>query len=393
MLTDSVYARDIRVRRYAEYLAADGHFIDIICLQSEDRTSQGSHMHIRVFPLPWMRNRREGLGLVLNWLTTAFFMLLRGSWLDIEDHYDVVHVHNMPDFLVFCAIVPRLRGCPILLNIHDPVPELAQSKLQLSAEHPLIRIQALLETLSTRFSSHIITSTDFFRQKLVERGIPREKITVIANAPEPGIFLCPNHRWKRRTDQKEFVLLYVGTVAYRYGLHILVEALPRLREEIPTVRVRVYTKILKEGKTLDQCVLLARRLGVADLFEVRPPAPLDRMPEIMSQADLGVYPALRDVHMDNALSLKIPEMAAVGLPIVATRLSVLEEIYGDDSIAFVPSGDPDALARKIIQLYQAPEMLDRLSASAFAKSRVLDWKSEYRVYQEILKSLLGRNIA
>ena len=46
--------------------------------------------------------------------------------------YDIVHVHNMPDFLVFSALVPKLFGSKVLLDLHDPMPELIQCIYNLS---------------------------------------------------------------------------------------------------------------------------------------------------------------------------------------------------------------------------------------------------------------------
>jgi glycosyltransferase involved in cell wall biosynthesis len=393
MLTHSVYDRDIRVRRYAEYLADEGHCVDIVCLESESGESQTRHPNIRVFPLSMTRNRKEGLGLVVNWGITALMMFILSSRLDIKRRYDLAHVHNMPDFLVFCVLFQRLRGCPVILNIHDPTPELAQSKLSLPPDHPVIRVQAILEKISIKFSTHIITSTNVFKKKLVERGTSPDKITVIMNAPDSRIFHLVDGLRRHSPFQDHFTILYVGTVARRYGLHIVVEALTLLRTEIPHLRLKVYTKILREGKALNDCVVLARTLGVADLFEVHPPVPLENMPEIMRQADIGVYPALSDCHMDNALSLKIPEMASMGLPIVSTRLSILEEMFGDDCIAFVPPGDPRALAEKILELYHSPDLMDRLAENALARSALVDWESQYRKYHDLLESLVGRNLS
>jgi glycosyltransferase involved in cell wall biosynthesis len=390
MLTHSVYARDIRVRRYSEYLAEEGHFVDIICLHSEDRGPQSSHPNIRVYPLPFSRARREGLALLMNWALTALMMAVVSTVLEIRRHYDIVHVHNMPDFLVFCPILARLRGSPVILNIHDPQPELARSKLGLPPDHYSIRAQLLVEKISISFSSHVITSTRVFKERLMARGVPEAKISIILNAPDPRVFRPSLKPIPSPTEQERFVILYVGTVAFRYGLSIAVEALPALRKAIPCVKLAVYTKIVHEGKALDACVQLARNLGVADLFEVHPPIPLEEMPALMQAADIGIYPAFKDCHMDDALSLKVPEMATVGLPIVATRLAVLEDIFGEEAIAFVPPGDPQALADKIIELYRKPELRKRLAENALKKAAVLDWPAQYKAYCALVESLVGR---
>ncbi len=389
MLTNSVYRRDTRVRRYAEYLIRDGYQVDVICLPSQRGERPGSISGVRVYPIRLTRSRREGLRQALQWLLSAFLMFLRLSALDIRQHYDLIHAHNIPDFLVFCAVVPRLRGAVVLLNLHDPSPELARSKLGLPSDHPVVRINAWIEKICVRFSSHVLTATNSFKALLVQRGIPDEKITVVMNAADRRFFSPDWPGVPDRKDRERFTLLYVGTVAERYGLHILVRALPLLRSEIPGIRLRVVPKIRNEGKGLDDCLELAERLGVGDLVRVDEPVPLEEMPSIMKEADIGCYPALRDCHMDIALSLKIPEMVDVGLCIVASRLSVLEDLYGEDAIAFVPPGDPNALADRIIELYRNPRTRQQLAATARERAQDFSWERQYEIYKATLEKLLS----
>ena len=112
MITHSVYIRDTRVRRYAEPLADEGHHVDVICLASENGQPQSNHPNIAVYALPMTRTRREGWAHIFEWVYAAFMMFLYCSKLDLRHRYNLIHVHNMPDFLVFCALIPRLRGCP-----------------------------------------------------------------------------------------------------------------------------------------------------------------------------------------------------------------------------------------------------------------------------------------
>lgn len=389
MLTHSIYERDIRVRRYAEYLAADGDCVDVISMRSDQPEGLPAVENVRVYPVPIERTRQEGLRLILLWMVSAVTMFFYLTALDIRRRYDLVHVHNMPDFLVFCALIPRLRGCPVLLNVHDPVPEVTMSKLGLPRNHSLVRIQVWLERICIRFSSHVLTATASFKKILIERGVPEEKITVITNAADSRFFKCPDRVMKTSPHNGRFTLLYVGTVAYRYGLDVAVRALPALRQAIPGLRLRVVPKILHEGAGLDASMELARELGVDDLIQLDDPVPLEQMPDIMEQADIGLYPARRDCHMDIALSLKIPEMAEMGLCIVASRLKVLEEHFGENAIAFVPPGDSEALAKKIIELYRSPEERQRLAGNALERSKELSWESQYQIYTATLAKLLN----
>ena len=389
MVTYSVYERDTRVRRYAEYLANEGHLVDVVSLTSERREVFCASGNLRVYPIPMTRTRREGLVQMVRWLVCAYVMFFFVTILDIKRRYDIVHIHNMPDFLVFCALIPRVRGCPVLLNIHDPVPEVTRSKLGLAQDHLLVRAQVWLERICVKFSTHVVTATRSFKEILVNRGVPADKITVIVNAADRRFFQPPATSVCEDAGKKDFTLLYVGTVAARYGLDVAVRALALLKGQIPGLRLRVLPKIVREGAGLDMSLKLAKELGVVDLVRVDKPVPLEEMPRIMRDADIGLYPARQDCHMDIALSLKIPEMATVGLCVVSSRVPVLEELYGEDAIAFVPPGDHEALARKVLELYRSPDERKRLAISAMERNRDLSWETEYERYRNLLVRLVS----
>ncbi len=111
MLTHSVYSRDIRVRRYAEYLVNDGYLVDIICLATEDGAPQSNSARIGVYPVPMTRRRREKLGHLIDWGMSILFMFWFVNKLSFKHRYDLIHVHNMPDVLVFCRAVSEIDGC------------------------------------------------------------------------------------------------------------------------------------------------------------------------------------------------------------------------------------------------------------------------------------------
>lgn len=392
MILHNIFARHVRVRRLADSLAGDGHYVDVISLESDDGSDQSRPPFIRCYTLNKTRTRHEGLGHVLDWASTVLAMFYHLNRLDRKNRYDVIHVHNMPDFLVFTALIQRLAGKPVLLHIGDPMPELGQSKLNVGPDHLLIRALGLLEQASCRFSTHVITALESFKRQLIFRGTPPDKITVIMNMPDSRLFAPDVIASKLRRDPDHYTVLYVGTVATRYGLETMVKALPTLREIIPQIRFKIVPKIKEEGKGLDDCVMLARKLGVDDLLHVVDPAPIEEMPGIMASADVGIYPAIRNCHMDWALSLKIPEMALAKLPMVSTRLDVLEQLYGDEAIAFYDSEDHMGLASRIIEIHDSPSFRESLVSNAYQKACVNDWSHQYAIYKKLLTKLLKRPV-
>ncbi|MFH1116724.1 MAG: glycosyltransferase family 4 protein [Pseudomonadota bacterium] len=388
MLTHSIYSRDTRIRRLSEYLTADGHRVDVICLAADTSEEPVDSGNLRVFPLPVSRRRRERLGLVFEWIVTFVLMFVYTTRLDLKNRYDLIHVHNMPDFLVFCAMLPRLRGCPVILNIHDVTPQVARSKLDLPAAHPLIRALAVIERICMGFSTYVITETRVAAKSLIDGGAPHDKVGIVMNAADARMFRPDEKNVDRHPKTGPFTVLFVGTVARRYGLETCVRALPYIRPAVPDIRLKVIPKVKHEGVALDECLALAESMGVRELIELSDPVPLERMPAVMLDSNLGLYPAFSDCHMEVSPSLKIPEMVNMGLPIVASRLSWLEELYGAESVAFVPPGDPKALGEKIVDLHRSPEERERLARNAMKRGAALTWEEQYGAYKEILSELL-----
>ena len=87
--------------------------------------------------------------------------------LQLRSRYDVMHVHNIPDFLVFAAVVPKLMGARIILDIHDVVPELYSGKFGSSERSLTFRALLSIERLSCRFADHVIIANHLWHDKLV----------------------------------------------------------------------------------------------------------------------------------------------------------------------------------------------------------------------------------
>jgi glycosyltransferase involved in cell wall biosynthesis len=387
MLVHSVYSRDPRVRRYAEHLAKLGHEVDVIGLAADVSEQSPPYSTIKIYPIALKRERKGGAWQAVEWLISGALMFFKLTRLWISRRHDFIHVNNMPDFLVFSAWIPRLFRKVVILDVHDPIPELMRSKMGLDDSHWLVRTQKFLERISVSFSSHVLTATPSFARILIQRGAAKGKVTVVMNAADPEIFRPSLDTKKSSTPNERFTLLYVGTVARRYGLEIAVKALPLIREHIPNLLLRIVTRMGNEGEEVKYLTGLAEDLGVSDILSVEPPVPLEEVPELMKSADIGLYPAIRDCHMDIALSLKAPEMLLVGLPMVSSRLSALEEIFGEDAIVYFPSGDWRAMARKVVELYNDPQERFERAKKGVELASNLSWPEQFRAYLEALARL------
>ena len=109
---------ETRVEREALALVARGYEVDVLCLRAKNEPEFSDENGVNVYRLP--ARRRMGQGVLnqffeyLNFFMKAFFKLIS---LHRQKSYGVVQLHNLPDFLVFAGLGPKLMGAKLILDI------------------------------------------------------------------------------------------------------------------------------------------------------------------------------------------------------------------------------------------------------------------------------------
>jgi glycosyltransferase involved in cell wall biosynthesis len=193
MIVHKYYPTDIRVRRQAEALHAAGVEVEVICLRrpGEPAHAVTAGVHAHRVPL----RLRADIGAIAQLLEyLAFFVLasITLAWRHLRKPYDVIQIHNLPDFLVFVALIPKLLGSRVILDLHDLMPEFFQSRFGGSFGRSLTGLVLLQEKLSCKFADHVITVTELWRQTLISRGVPAEQCSVVMNLADHHVdFISP----------------------------------------------------------------------------------------------------------------------------------------------------------------------------------------------------------
>lgn len=388
MIVHQYYYRDTRVRRYADALADAGAQVDVICVRPPSQLSMNHNSNVRVFTIPLGRGYGSRGSYLLEY---GLAFLLFTAWLlalHMKHRYQVIHIHNMPDFLIFTALVPRLMGAKLILDIHDPMPELYMSKYRQSPTGIMVRLMQLQEKASTMFAHALITVNSSVKESLVERSIPGDKITVVSNLPDRRVFDRARYRKERRTQNEYFTLLYPGTIAPRYGLDVAIRALPSLVERIPRLRLVI---IGPQVEYVNELAALAERLGVSTFVQFKPAIPVDQVPRQIIRADVGIYMALPDPYIRLVTPTKVMEYVVMGIPVIASRLKVLEELFTGSALMFFEPGDEEQFASCVFDLYEDPLRRDELVNNADDRFvRTHTWDNERRKYFDLLSRVLTR---
>jgi glycosyltransferase involved in cell wall biosynthesis len=378
MVVDNHYP-DVRVERQANALLARGYEVDVICLRRDGERRVERRGPLSVYRLPG-RRQRGASPLLQLWEYVAFLMLATAmvSLRHLRIPYDSVQVHNVPDFLVFSAALPKLTGSGVILDLHDLMPEFFASRFGNRMNSPLVRGVALQERVAAAFSDQLLTVTDLWRQTLVKRGIPGDKVTVVMNLPDERIF--PPTPPKDQPANDALTVIYHGTFTHRYGLDLLIRALAQARERHP-----LQLLLHGRGEFLGEMRNLVDELALNDSVRFSTePLPTEALPDLILSAQMGVIPYRSDVFTDGILPTKLMEYAALGIPAIVSRTPAVEAYFGDDMVRFVEPGSMHGLADALSELAARPQQRTALALNALRFAQERRWESEATTYAAVV---------
>jgi len=375
---------DPRVRNQVQALAAEGHDVDIICLrrQGQPRFERAGRVTIRRLPLSHQRGGK------LRYLAaySAFFALaaLWTTALYLRRRYEVVVTHSLPDTLVFTALVPKLMGAKIVLDLHECMPEFFATKFGVTQRHPAVKMIAWLEQASIRMSDFAITCNEPMRRVFLDRGADPHRIGVVMNSADETIFRAGAVGAQSR-ESGRFTIVSHGTIEDRYGLDTAVRAIALLKNEIPGLRLQIFG----EGPQERELHLLARRLGVEDQVSFGGYVPRDDLLRAIEAADAGLVATKRDAFRDLTHCLKMFEFVSMKKPVICSRIPAVEACFDEESFLYFAAGDERDLACTIKRLQSEPDMSKRLVARATVANEPFRWRRQREIYLLLMKPMLA----
>lgn len=344
----SYYPNDVRPRREAEAMVEAGMSVDIICLRKEHQPAKETINGVHVHRIPMRKIRAGRLDYIFQYLGFIIWSFCRLALLHFHKKFDVVHVHNMPDMLVFAALIPKLGGSGVLLDLHDPMPEVYMTKYSIRENHFAIRLLKLLERLSIRFSDCVITPNIAFRNRFVSRGCPEDKISIVMNSPMETVF-GSNEKCNppaEHQDQERLVLMYHGSVFERHGLDTALEAMTILLKKIPNLQLKVFGT----GEYTEQFLSLVTVHHLQDCVQYHGFLPLEEIVNQIRSTDVGIIPNKMSPFTNINFPVRIFEYICMGKPAVVPRTEGILDYFDEDSLFFFEPGNAESLAQAILSL-------------------------------------------
>ena len=375
---------DPRIRRQSDALVDAGYEVDVICLRDPDEAAEDLDGPLRIVRLPVSRRFVGFAGHIAEYL--AFTAM--AAWRLAREHrrrqYDLVQVATVPDFLSFAAIPEKLGNVPLLLDLHEDMPEFFRDRFSARLLRPLLPLVTAATKASAAVADELITVHEPLRQLSIARGVPPEKISVVMNSADGRLFDPSRHEQRSFMADGELRLIHHSNFQRIYGLDVAIDGLSRLR---PGLRWRL--DVYGDGPWRPQIEAAVARTGTADRVHLHGRVPMDDLPRALAAADVGLVPSLPEPYLEYSLSTKLLEYAAMGVPTIASDLATFRHHFTDAALAFVPGGDPEALARAVESMADDPERAAAMGKEARRQAAAYDWELQKARYLETVDRLVA----
>lgn len=386
MVVFSYYPDDPRVRRSAEALSVEGHTVSVICLRNRNQKNLEIVNNVKIFRLPIHRKRGRKIRYIFEYfifIVLAFFKLLTFC---LKGKVDIVHVHNMPDILVFSSLVPKFTGAKVILDLHDPMPEVFMAKYSIDGDHRIIKTLLLLERLSINYADLVITPNIAFLDLFVSRGCPREKIHIVMNTPQENIF-SPNVTMKiapKTNLLREIVLMYHGTIVERHGLNDALKAVKYLSSRYKNIRLNVFG----DGDYVDTFLSLRASLDLEDRVIFYGKVSLERISKEIESIDIGIIPNRKTVFTELNFPTRIFEYLCKSKPVIAPMTKGITDYFNTDSLFFFTPGDHIDLARAIEEVIENKEKVKRVLLKSIKVYKKNTWSFQKEMLLKIYNKIV-----
>lgn len=279
-------------------------------------------------------------------------------------------------------ILSRRLRAPLVFDVRDIWPEAiaASGRLQSGT---LIGVLERLEKAIYAASSAVTVVTEGKRERLIEKGVPAEKVHVIPNGVDLRRFESqepmPESEWRALgLAPGRFTLLYAGIMNPPQGLDVLLDATATLRADAPDLAARFQLAMVGAGSERARLAERVVNEGLGETVRFVAEQPRDAIPPLLRSADAIVVP-LRPRKDTHTVPSKLYEAMASGRPVLVSADGAPAEILREAKAGLAtPASDAAALAGSIRALLEDPARARSFGeagksyAAAFDRGRLVE---------------------
>lgn len=353
-----IYPNDVRVQPHAECLRDDGYDVTVISPGAKGYAWHETVHGIRIYRFPFFQAKDSLFSYFIEYATATFFLTAFTFWVWIRHGMDILLSYNPPDIVFILGLIPRLMGKTIVFDVRDISPELYQSKF-LRPNPFIVWLLLLMEKLSCRVATHVVTVNESYRRILQKRnGISDDRISVIRQGPDLSL-LRPTNPDQELRKRASTIFLYLGNMSRQDGVEHLLRALYHLDTNYGYKDW--FCVLIGDADDMESLNQLACELGIDSKLWFTGYVPHEKWVPLVSTADICVEPAPANAVNVISTMNKIMDYMALGKPCVAYDLPE-HRVTAADSALYAAPNEPLDLARQFEYLIKHPEEGRRLGA-------------------------------
>jgi glycosyltransferase involved in cell wall biosynthesis len=386
MVVFSSYPLDVRVRREAEALTAAGMKIDVLCRTSRGELSKENVRGITTFRIKLDRKRSGKIGYLWEYFYFFMWALWKVSVLNVTKKYDIIHVHNMPDFLVFTSLIPKIFGAKVILDLHDPMPELFTSIFKTSQQSIVYKILLKIEKLSIWYSDAVLTPNIAFKNIFISRSCPPEKVNIIMNSPDENVFKYFDNTIRNGSIASNYVLMYHGAIIEQHGLDIGLKAVALLKNRIPNIKMIIFG----DGNFLPYARKIINEHNISDFIEIKGSVINDEIAKFIPQIDLGIIPNRSNLFTQLNFPVRIFEYITYKKAVIVPRTRGIRDYFDESSIYYFEPGNIQDLAETIYRIYQSKNEVQEVINKSYDVYQRYTWKTQKENLVKLVEELVNK---
>jgi glycosyltransferase involved in cell wall biosynthesis len=257
-----------------------------------------------------------------------------------------------------------LKRIPFVLEIRDIWPESIVA-VGSGMPAPVIKILECMEKLMYRAADKIVTVGVGYQQRLIEKGVPEDKISIIMNGVDSDIF-HPQDASSELLDKwglrDKFVCSYIGTVGMACGLNVVLDTAAKLKENN---RNDIVFMIVGDGASRNDLENEARARNLDNvIFTGRQPK--DMVPAFLASSDACLVHLKKTDLFTTVMPSKIFEAAGMARPIIIGVKGPATEIVLQASAGLeIEPEDVDSLLETVNKMADSPDLCKTLGLSGF----------------------------
>ena len=370
------------IREMSVQLAAMGHRVHVVTYPFGDDLPTGELILHRVGRHDAAAKRKVGPSLDKPFLDLR--MVLRLCQVIKQHKIDLIHAHAYEGVLVG-ALAKWLTGLPLLFHAVNLMGDELHTYRFIRPPFVANALGRFLDWFAPRLADHTIAVTPELERALLDRGLRKDRITMIPCGAEPAMFDGADPAPIRARYRLEGVplVMYTGVNSAFQRIDYLLQAFAVARETRPDAVLMVVSPLENEPD-LPAFQALADRLGIAPHVVWAGPHTLAELPAYLACADVTVVPRCDCP----GHPIKLLNYMMSGKPVACFAGAAKGVTHGEDAW-LAPDHDCRKLGEGIALLLNDRTLAARLGANARQTARDrFDWKNLCQSVEHVYDTLL-----